>query len=77
MNPLKVEPVSALPKPMVDQTATAPATTGGDLSGLQSNAMNIGQPDQMSGLTASQNALVSDPLEREYWRKKNLQQGIA
>ena len=41
-NPLKVEPVSALPKPMVDQTATAPATTGGDLSGLQSNAGNMG-----------------------------------
>ena len=41
-NPLKVEPVSALPKPMVDQTATAPATTGNNLSGLQSNAGNMG-----------------------------------
>jgi hypothetical protein len=77
VNPLKVEPVSALPKPMVDQTATVPTTTGNNLAGLQSNAMNIGQLDQMSGLTASQNALVSDPLEREYWRKKNLRQGVA
>jgi len=42
INPFKVEPVSALPKPMVDQTATAPTTTGNNLSGLQSNAGNMG-----------------------------------
>ena len=41
------------------------------------SSINRGQVDQMSGLTKNQAALVSDPLEREYWRKKNLRQGTA
>ena len=70
VNPLKVEPVSALPKPMVDQTATAPATTGGDLSHLQSNAMNTGQVNQMSGLTRTQEELLS-PDEKLIAQRQN------
>ena len=54
--------------PAVDPNLIASTTT----SGIGSGGVN-----QMTGLTASQNALVSDPLEREYWRKKNLRQGTA
>ena len=70
VNPLKVEPVSALPKPMVDQTATAPATTGGDLSHLQSNAINTGGVNQMSGLTRTQEELLS-PDEKLIAQRQN------
>ena len=70
INPLKVEPVSALPKPMVDQTATAPATTGNNLSGLQSNAGNMGGVNQMSGLTRTQEALLS-PDEKLIAQRQN------
>ena len=55
---------------MVDQTATAPATTGGDLSGLQSNAGNMGGVNQMSGLTRTQEALLS-PDEKLIAQKQN------
>ena len=61
VNPLKVEPVSALPKAeevlTVDQTM--PATTGNNLANLQSNAGNMGGVNQMSGLTRTQEALLS------------------
>ena len=72
-NPFKVEPVSALPKPMVDQTATAPATTGGDLSHLQSNVMNTGRVNQMTGLTGTQEALLS-PDEKLIAQRQNQRQ---
>ena len=55
---------------MVDQTATAPATTGGDLSHLQSNVMNTGQVNQMSGLTRTQEALLS-PDEKLIAQRQN------
>ena len=76
VNPLKVEPVSALPKPMVDQTATAPATTGGDLSHLQSNVINIGQVNQMTGLTGTQEALLS-PDEKLIAQRQNQRQRMT
>ena len=65
VNPLKVEPVSALPKAeevlTVDQTM--PATTGNDLSGLQSNAGNMGgiNSNQVGAdkLTNNERALLS------------------
>ena len=75
-NPLKVEPVSALPQPMVDQTATAPATTGGDLSHLQSNVINTGQVNQMTGLTGTQEALLS-PDEKLIAQRQNQRQRMT
>ena len=78
VNPLKVEPVSALPKAeevlTVDQTV--PATTGNNLTGLQSNAMNTGQVNQMSGLTRTQEALLS-PDEKLIAQGQNQRQGIV
>ena len=55
---------------MVDQTATAPATTGNNLSGLQSNAINTGGVNQMSGLTRTQEALLS-PDEKLIAQRQN------
>ena len=78
VNPLKVEPVSALPKAeevlTVDQTV--PATTGNNLTGLQSNAMNTGQVNPMSGLTRTQEQLLS-PDEKLIAQKQNQRQGIV
>ena len=76
VNPLKVEPVSALPKPMVDQTATTPATTGGGLSHLQSNVINTGQVNQMTGLTGTQEALLS-PDEKLIAQRQNQRQRMT
>ena len=77
-NPLKVEPVSALPKAeevlTVDQTM--PATTGNNLANLQSNAGNMGGVNQMSGLTRTQEALLS-PDEKLIAQKQNQRQGIV
>jgi hypothetical protein len=78
VNPLKVEPVSALPKAeevlTVDQTM--PATTGNNLANLQSNAGNMGGVNQMSGLTRTQEALLS-PDEKLIAQKQNQRQGIV
>ena len=78
INPLKVEPVSALPKAeevlTVDQTV--PATTGNNLTGLQSNAMNTGQVNPMSGLTRTQEQLLS-PDEKLIAQKQNQRKGIV
>ena len=78
INPFKVEPVSALPKAeevlTVDQTM--PATTGNDLSGLQSNAGNTGQVNQMSGLTRTQEALLS-PDEKLIAQGQNQRKGMT
>ena len=78
VNPLKVEPVSALPKAeevlKVDQTM--PATTGNNLANLQSNAGNMGGVNQMSGLTRTQEALLS-PDEKLIAQKQNQRQGIV
>ena len=81
VNPLKVEPVSALPKAeevlTVDQTM--PATTGNNLAGLQSNAVNTGQVNQMSGLTENQEALLSpdEKLIAQRQNKRNQMTGIV
>ena len=78
VNPFKVEPVSALPKAeevlTVDQTM--PATTGNNLANLQSNAGNMGGVNQMSGLTRTQEALLS-PDEKLIAQKQNQRQGIV
>ena len=56
---------------MVDQTTTAPATRGGDLSGLQSNVGNMGGVNQMTGLTGTQEALLS-PDEKLIAQRQNI-----
>ena len=53
-----------------------PATTGNNLTGLQSNAMNTGQVNPMSGLTRTQEQLLS-PDEKLIAQKQNQRQGIV
>ena len=62
-------PESMVPFPPLNQ-ATAMNTPGGNLSGLQSNAMNTGQVNQMTGLTRTQEALLS-PDEKLIAQRQN------
>ena len=61
----------------VGTTQNVPAVNPNLIASTTTSGIGSGGVNQMTGLTASQNALVSDPLEREYWRKKNLRQGTA
>jgi hypothetical protein len=59
----------SLPPPILN----TPNVNQGNVNLMPNNQ----QINPVTGLTANQNALVSDPLEREYWRKKNLRQGTV